>query len=102
MATIKEAVRNASALALETLGADRAAGLQLEEVESANIDGQRCLANHLKHDKHAGKPCRYGVAARRARLQGIHGAEEEWRRHFHENPGAGHDVMLDAGGSSTL
>jgi hypothetical protein len=35
MATIKEAVRNASAFALETLGAERAAGLQLEEVESA-------------------------------------------------------------------
>jgi hypothetical protein len=40
MATIKEAVRNASAFALETLGAERAAGLQLEEVESTNVGGE--------------------------------------------------------------
>jgi hypothetical protein len=40
MATIKEAVRNASAFALETLGPERAAGLLLEEVESAAIGGE--------------------------------------------------------------
>lgn len=38
--TIKEAVQNATSFAVETLGPERASGLQLEEVESANIDGQ--------------------------------------------------------------
>jgi hypothetical protein len=40
MATIKEAVQNAMIFARETLGSERAAGLQLEEVESANISGE--------------------------------------------------------------
>jgi len=40
MATIKEAVRNASAFAVETLGSERTAGLRLEEVESATIGGE--------------------------------------------------------------
>jgi hypothetical protein len=40
MATIKEAVRNASAFAVETLGPERAAGIQLEEVESTNVGGE--------------------------------------------------------------
>jgi hypothetical protein len=39
MATIKEAVQSAMAFARETLGPERAAGLQLEEVESANVSG---------------------------------------------------------------
>jgi hypothetical protein len=37
MATIKEAVQNATIFAIETLGAERVAGLQLEEVESAEL-----------------------------------------------------------------
>jgi hypothetical protein len=40
MATIQEAVRNASAFALETSGPKRAAGLRLEEIESAAIGGE--------------------------------------------------------------
>jgi hypothetical protein len=40
MATIKEAVQNASAFAVDTLGPERAAGLLLEEVESANVGGE--------------------------------------------------------------
>jgi hypothetical protein len=39
MATIKDAVNNASTFAVETLGPERAGGLQLEEVESANVNG---------------------------------------------------------------
>ena len=40
MATIKEAVQNATVFAQETLGVERTAGLQLEEVESANVGGE--------------------------------------------------------------
>jgi hypothetical protein len=39
MATIKEAVHNASVFATETLGSERTAGLRLEEVESADVNG---------------------------------------------------------------
>ena len=39
MATIKEAVQNASAFATETLGHERTAGLRLEEVESTQAGG---------------------------------------------------------------
>ena len=39
MATIKEAVQNASAFAIETLGHERTAGLRLEEVESSQVGG---------------------------------------------------------------
>ena len=37
MATIKEAVQNATLFAVETLGPMRTVGLQLEEVESGNV-----------------------------------------------------------------
>ena len=37
MATIKEAVQNATIFAKETLGAERVASLQLEEVESGKV-----------------------------------------------------------------
>ena len=40
MATIKDAVQNASIFAKETLGAERTAGLQLEEVESGLVNGE--------------------------------------------------------------
>lgn len=40
MATIKEAVQSAIAFASETLGAGRTDGLQLEEVESAEVNGE--------------------------------------------------------------
>ena len=40
MATIKEAVDNASRFAQGTLGPERTAGLQLEEVESTNFGGE--------------------------------------------------------------
>jgi hypothetical protein len=40
MATIKEAFQNAITFAKETLGAERTAGLQLEEVESASLNGE--------------------------------------------------------------
>ena len=40
MVTIKEAVQNAETFAKETLGLERAAGLQLEEVESTNLGGE--------------------------------------------------------------
>jgi hypothetical protein len=40
MATLKEAVQNTTAFAVETLGPERAAGLQFEEVASAKVGGQ--------------------------------------------------------------
>jgi hypothetical protein len=40
MATIKEAVASAVNFAEETLGPERASGLQLEEVESGSFAGQ--------------------------------------------------------------
>jgi hypothetical protein len=40
MASIKEAVQNATLFAQETLGLERTAGLQLEEVESTSVNGQ--------------------------------------------------------------
>jgi hypothetical protein len=40
MATIKEAVDHASRFAQGTLGPERTAGLQLEEVESTNVGGE--------------------------------------------------------------
>lgn len=40
MATIKEAVDNASRFAQGMLGPERTAGLQLEEIESANVGGE--------------------------------------------------------------
>jgi hypothetical protein len=39
MATIKEAVQNAMIFAKETLGDERVSSLQLEEVESADVNG---------------------------------------------------------------
>ncbi len=39
MATLKEAVQNVAAFAKETLGPERTGGLQLEEVDSANVGG---------------------------------------------------------------
>jgi len=39
MATIKEAVVNASAFAQDTLGPERTSDLRLEEVESGKVNG---------------------------------------------------------------
>jgi hypothetical protein len=40
MATIQQAVQNATIFAHETLGPERTAGIQLEEVESSKLNGE--------------------------------------------------------------
>jgi hypothetical protein len=50
MATIQEAVDHASRFAQGTLGPERTADLQLEEVESTNVGGEDAWLITLEHD----------------------------------------------------
>ena len=97
MATTKEAVQNASAFAIETLGPERTSGLQLEEVESANADGQDAWLITLSMIAPPTGPFDISVLAESKRESKInHRSEEERRSYVDENPRACHDVMLDA------
>jgi hypothetical protein len=98
MATIKEAVRNASAFAVETLGPERAAGLQLEEVESTNVGGEDVwliTLSMIAPPQMATTLSAY-LAEPNLDYKIFTVLKKKWRSHFHEDSGAGHDVMLDA------
>ena len=101
MATIKEAVHNASVFATETLGRERTEGLRLEEVESTDVGGHEAWLITLsmvappQSTIGAVNAALYALAEPKRDYK-IFRTKDDGRRHLHEDSGTRRDVMLDA------